>query len=360
MIKNNESKVDISNYNITYYKNKGYSCNIGDILSIDVSTMSKNSHNRVVAICEICKIEKEINFSKYNCNFDRGGFYSCKKCSSFKRKKTTIDKYGVEHVSQRVEYKEKAKIWMSSDEFKNKSTNTQIEKYGCRYTQTDESKEFLSINTKEIVKRKKEIGEYNCPLSSPENKELREKGMFDKYGHTYSFHVDEIKTKIQNKNLQKFGHISPFGNKDVVEMVKKTNLERYGVDNPFKSKYIQDKIQIYLQENYYNNILSDNKFKKYRNKIRYLTDKVKSKLYDEWDGYDYYDSEYIREYLSLHCNDNDKPTIDHKISCIYGYKNNIDIKVIADISNLCITKRIINSKKSHLNESEFILLINKN
>ena len=37
--------------------------------------------------------------------------------------------------------------------------------------------------------------------------------------------------------------------------------------------------------------------------------------------------------------------IDHKISIFHGFINNIDPILISDISNLCITKRYINSSK---------------
>jgi len=69
-------------------------------------------------------------------------------------------------------------------------------------------------------------------------------------------------------------------------------------------------------------------------------------LFENWDGYDYYDGEYIKNNFNLHGLDNNYPTIDHKISVSYGFKNNIEPEKIADISNLCITKKINNSKKS--------------
>lgn len=356
MIKNNECKVEITTRNKKYYNDRNYNCEVGDIISIDVSTMAKKSHNIIIAICEICKNESELSFVKYNINFDRGGFYSCKKCSGIKRKKTTFEKYGVEYATQRLDQKEKQSEWMSSKEFRYKSNKTQIDKYGVLFVQTDKFREDNSIKHKEIIKSKKDRGEYNCPLSLPSNRELRESVMFEKYGHTYSFHVESIKYKIQKTNLEKYGHISPFGNINISNKAKKTLLEKYGVDNPFKSKEIQDRIQKYLKENYYM-ITIDDKFKNYRNKVRYLTDKIKLELYDKWDGYDYYDGEYIKDYLKLHSNNNNYPTIDHKISCIYGYKNNIDIEKLSNIENLCITKRIINSQKSHLNENEFISIL---
>ena len=39
----------------------------------------------------------------------------------------------------------------------------------------------------------------------------------------------------------------------------------------------------------------------YRNRINYLTKKVKKVLIDNWNGYDYYDNEYIKD-STLHYN----------------------------------------------------------
>ena len=203
---------------------------------------------------------------------------------------------------------------------------------------------------KHIIKEKKENGTYNCPLSCEENKELREKGMFTKYGATYSFQIPDIKNKIQDKNLINFGHISPFGNNNIQKKAKDTLVEKYGVDNPFKSKEIQDVIHI-INENKFK--IDRKSYNDYRTKVIYMTYSIKDKLFENWDGYDYYDKEYIKDFLSLHWNDKKYPTIDHKKSCIYGYLNNIPVEEIADINNLCITKRIINSSKGKLNENVF-------
>ena len=45
--------------------------------------------------------------------------------------------------------------------------------------------------------------------------------------------------------------------------------------------------------------------------------------------------------------------LDHKISIIYGFKNNISPEEIGDISNLCMTKKGINSSKSFLTEEDY-------
>lgn len=338
MVKNNECKVEITTRNKKYYNDVNYNCEVGDIISIDVSTMAKKSHNIIIAICEICKNESELSFVKYNINFDRGGFYSCKKCSSIKRKKTTFEKYGVEYATQRLDQKEKQSEWMSSKEFRDKSNKTQIDKYGVLFVQTDKFREDNSIKHKEIIKSKKDRGEYNCPLSLSTNRELRESAMFEKYGHTYSFHVESIKDKIQTTNLEKYGHISPFGNKEIQISIKNNivykSLER-------ECTFNGDKYKLDL-------------FRIYRRKVRYETDLLRQKLFEDWDGYDYYDNEYIKENFTLNKNHNNYPSIDHKMSCFYGFINGLDTIVISDISNLCVTKRIINSRKSQLNESEFI------
>ena len=303
--------------------------------------MAKMSHNKVVAICDICKVENEISFVKYNLNFDRGGFYSCKKCSGIKRKKTTFDKYGVEFITQLPELKEKLSEWMSSDEFKSKSINTQLDKYGCLFTKTDDFKLDTSERSKRIIEEKKSKGIYNCALSKLENNELKKQGMINKYGSEYSFLVPEIKDKIQKNNLQKFGHISPFGNNEIQNKIKE-NLMYKNLEKEWSFNGDMYKV---------------NQFKIYRRKVRYETDMIKKCLYEKWDGYDYYDGEYIKEYLSLHKNHNYYPSIDHKISCFYGFINDLPTTDISDINNLCITKRIINSKKSHLNEEDFILIL---
>jgi hypothetical protein len=343
MVKNNESKVKITTRNIKYYTDRNYICKIGDIISIDINTMPKNSHNKVIAICEVCSVENEIQFSKYNKNKNNQGYYCCHKCSGDKFKKTMFNKYGVEFGGQLDFVRESNKKWMSSEEFKDKSKIKIKKIYDVgHYSKTDKFKKDMSLKIKEIVKLKKEEGIYDCPFLWKNNRELREKGMIDKYGATYSFQIPEIKKKIQDKNLEKFGHVSPFGNDEIKIKLK-------------------DKI-IYKNENditvYLSNIYSKKEFNVYRRKIKYKTDIVRKQLFENWNGYDFYDGEYIKDNLDLHWNNKNYPTIDHKISCFFGYINNIPVDEISNISNLCITKRFINVEKGHLSNDEFLTKFN--
>ena len=74
----------------------------------------------------------------------------------------------------------------------------------------------------------------------------------------------------------------------------------------------------------------------------------------DWDGYDYYDSEYIKDNFNLDPFDENYPNFDHKISTRHGFDNNIPINEIAHISNICITKRKINMLKYAKTEEEFL------
>lgn len=320
MIKNNESRIKITTRNIKYYTDKNYNCKIGDIISININSMPMNSHNKVIAICELCKNEIELEFSKYNRNKNRHGYYSCLNCSNYKRVITMNKKYGVDNYSQCEKAKKNNMKWMSSKEFKEKAKKTIKEKYNVEhYSKTQEFKISSSIKNKQTIKEKKIKGIYKCSLSSRENQKLKEEGMLKKYGEKYSFLVPEIKEKITSKKN--------FNRKRLIE--KSNNSIKLGIS--------------YNKE----------EFKIYRMRVRYLTDKIREKLFKNWDGYDYYDGEFIKENLKLNYNNSQYPTIDHKISCFKGFIENIPVEKIANIDNLCITKRNLNGKKSHNNLFNF-------
>lgn len=240
--------------------------------------MPKMSHNKVVAICEIYQNEVILSFSKYNKNKERQGFYSCKKCSIHKTKKTCYQKYGVENYTQTEFMRENNRKWMSSDKFKEKSKESLKEIYGAdHYSKTNKFKSMMSELMKNNIKELKENGTYNCFLSHESNKELKEKGMLNKYGHKYSLQVQEIKDKIQNINLEKYGHITPLGNKEIQEKIKDIFIEKYGVDNPFKNKNIQEKIRLKNEERY--NSIDKELFSSYKKIVRNLTNKNKKTLF---------------------------------------------------------------------------------
>jgi len=86
--------------------------------------------------------------------------------------------------------------------------------------------------------------------------------------------------------------------------------------------------------------------REYRNEVKNLTKKAKKELLENWNGYDFYDNEYIKDNFNLDPTHKNYPTIDHKISVHYGFNNNIPSKEISKLDNLCFTKRTLNSIKN--------------
>ncbi len=179
--------------------------------------------------------------------------------------------------------------------------------------------------------------------------------------------------KVRKTTFEWYGVYSANVLEEKKQRQKATTFERYGVENAFQSEEIKEKIRQHYRDNFngaeWNTqtrevkekngwLLDDNLigFEKYSKEVRKLTSRNKKQLLENWDGYDYYDGEYIKSYFNLSGHNPNYPTLDHKISLKHGYINNIDVDVISDISNLCFTKRYINSNKRTLTESEFKLL----
>lgn len=187
----------------------------------------------------------------------------------------------------------------------------------------------------------------------------------EKYGCENPFQNKNIKDKIKKTNIKKYGVENVMFNNDIKKKMKSIFIEKYGVENPFqneiikkkikqKEKEIKNKIKITRIKN--NNQIPDNmltEFEKYKKIVCSETEKNKKLLLEKWNGFDYYDKEYIKDNKNLNYNNSNYPTIDHKISVTHGFINNINPCLIGDINNLCITKRGINSSKHKKTEKEF-------
>jgi hypothetical protein len=174
--------------------------------------------------------------------------------------------------------------------------------------------------------------------------------MLNRYGGHYA-KTDEYKEKMSKTSLDKYGHTHYSKTSEYKEKFKKTCSDRYGVDNPFKSDNLNIQVnkRISMEENNkWIRIDKMSEFNIYKNKVRKLTRNNVKLL--KWDGFDFYDNEYIEENFTLNPYHNNYPTIDHKISIYDGFTKNIPADDIAGVNNLCWTKRIINitkNKKSH-------------
>lgn len=302
--KNNELNIELKNRTSFLPEDSG----IGE----RVYCIDNNIKDRILCYCG-----KPVNYLKYSKGYSKR---CSKECAwndpdvSIKRKETCINKYGVDSFTKTSDYIEKTK-------------KTNNEKYGVDfYLQTDEIKD----------KTKKRNNE--------------------KYGVDHHMKSKKFIKEFKKNNIKKFGVDNVSKLDYIKERKKETYNKNYGVDHIFCSNEIKG---YFFEKKYgynpYIPIEKKSEFDIYKNEVWRLTYKYKKQLIDEWNGHDYYDNELIRDNYNLYPNDNNYPSIDHKISIYYGFIKKIDPSIIGDISNLCITKRSINKKKGILSENEFKL-----
>ena len=154
--------------------------------------------------------------------------------------------------------------------------------------------------------------------------------------------------------MKKYGVNHPMKSEHIKTLLQKSIFDTYGVKNPMYIDSIKDKVK---KTKISNGIISPDRLvtelSLYKRKVRNITYKFKKKLFNNWNGYDYYDSQYIKDNSSLVPTDRLYPTIDHKISILYGFLNKVSPEEIGDITNLCITKKCINSMKKEKIEEKF-------
>ena len=81
---------------------------IGDIIEIDIKDLSNKSHKIVKCRCDICGIDKEIQYKSYISSISKYNYYSCSsKCAISKNTSTNLDKIGVKYPAQSKEVREK-------------------------------------------------------------------------------------------------------------------------------------------------------------------------------------------------------------------------------------------------------------
>lgn len=169
-------------------------------------------------------------------------------------------------------------------------------------------------------------------------------------------------------SLKNYGVERPLQSKIVLDKLQNTNRERYGVNhymltNEFlnnddinnRRKQTRIKNGNQILDNDYNNWIN------YQRIVRNETRRIKKKILLEWDGYDYYDNEYIKCNLNKYeSGDLNYPTLDHKISLRYGFENGIQPLDLCNISNICVTKNKHNISKGILCNNDYKIKINNN
>ena len=149
---------------------------------------------------------------------------SCRyKKSSKNRRKTLLEKYGVEFFSQIPEAKEKRK-------------KTLLERYGAECLS-----QIPAIKEKKKQTMLERYGVDNiAKLDS--TKEKQRKVCLERYGVDNIAKLDSTKEKKKQTMLEKYGVDHALKTEHTKEKKKQTMLERYGVDYPTKNKEIIKKM----------------------------------------------------------------------------------------------------------------------
>lgn len=306
MILNDKVKININSNNIKYFKNKGFqNINVKDIINVEIKDISKGSNVLIDCKCDICGKQKKIKYRFYLENYEKYNIYTCHLCSKIKNKLTCKNKYNDENYNNREKFIKTLK-----------DNNWDNKKIGIL-------EKVVKTNLK-------------------------------KYGVENVSQLEEIKNKRKDTMLKNHGVEYYVLSKEFREKSEKTSLKNYGTKHPQTSEKMLMKRKEYYKKMGFN--ILNQEYDLYKRNVYKLTKKVKKELIEEWNGKDYYDGEYIKNNFKLPYYDGNYPTIDHKISIFEGYKNNISPIIISDISNLCLTKRKINSKKYIKIEYDFKLL----
>lgn len=300
MLVNDKVIININYKNLKYYKERGYILEIGQELEVLIKDLPTGSHIKVDIKCDKCNTEKNYIYQGYNKYTKNQTIpYYCNKCNVDRIKESFENRFGkgITNSMHVPEYKKKQKenVKLSiTDDVLSKRVSTNMNRYGT-----------------------------NVPCKNP-----------------------LISLKIKNS----FNSKSYLEKENINIKRELTNLEKYGVSNVNQNQTILNKSKN-TRINNGNQIPDENlsEFKLYRKKVTSFTNKNKKELFKNWDGLDFYDNEYIKDNLKLDRYDVSYPTIDHKISVLNGFLNNITPEKTSELDNLCITKRTYNSRKSSNN-----------
>jgi hypothetical protein len=235
--------------------------------------------------------------------------YGCFGSNRFKE--VMIDKYGVDNYFKHPNFIQIQKD--NKEQLQIKKEETCIKNYGVKYyLQSKEGKINFTLK-KDIMKEN-----YNSTCQ-------------EKYGVDWYSQTEE---SINNRKIK----ITEKWELKTQDEIDEISFRRY------KAKLKNGSI---IQKEFYT------EWERYIILVNRFTRKNIKKLLEDWDGTDYYTKEIIKFNDYSHTNKL-YPSIDHKISKLYGFNNNISPEEIGSLSNLCITTRSTNSSKNYRTEEEYL------
>ena len=288
-------------------------------------------------------------------------------------KKTNLEKYGCEFVSQVPEIKQKIKqtifehygtydylnseqnrnnmfdengvqkAW--SKEAKEKRKKTLLEKYGTNDTfSISDGRE--KANSKEGREKAKQTLLKNFGVTTTwklqKTKDTIKNTNLEKYGETCYFKTDEFKEKLKEHNIEKYGTQWFVNIDEYKEKYKETCLKKYGVEFFTQSGVYLEKAKETYREKYDSDFYMSSELRRQKEieSGRWLADEQKSdyKRYSEsvWRTTNKQDIETLENYDKRGRLDLNPGAyhLDHKFSIRKGFEENIPPEIIGSLKNL--------------------------
>jgi hypothetical protein len=226
MLITKELEIEIARGNVKHYKELGYNCKVGDIITVKVEHLPKQSKIVVDVTCDYCGKPIKRQYSNHINQISKDVIKkdSCVECKWIKTKESNMMVYGVESTTQ-------------LEETQNKMKNTLIERYGVEHQMhLQETKDKIKNTCQE---------KYGVDYVS-QAKEFQDKVKqinLEKYGVEYYTQTEEYKIKSKVTNLERYGCDNPMQNEEIRLKLEKTIIEKYGVSNAYQSEEIKEKIR---------------------------------------------------------------------------------------------------------------------
>ena len=181
-------KIPMKKASDTYYRRTGkeYVYDTNKTIIVKTNDLPEKSNVYVEVLCDMCqKNVMSVRYADYNKIVNTTGSYVCKECSYIKKEQTNISRYGDSYVK--------------TEEFKEKRKKTCIDKYGVENP----------LQNKEIVEKVhltnlQKYG-YISPSQVPDFKERAKLTALEHFGVDNAAKSEKVKEKTRLTNIRKYG-----------------------------------------------------------------------------------------------------------------------------------------------------------
>lgn len=133
-------------------------------------------------------------------------------------------------------------------EMKEKRKKTCLERYGVEYTGQSE---IVKQHIRESNLRKYGV---ECSWQAESVKNKIKETMIERHGVTSALKSEKFKEKVKDTLMKKHGVTHQMHLQEIKDKIKETCLEKYGVENPFQSEKFKEKIKKTKSEKYNNEL----------------------------------------------------------------------------------------------------------